>query len=108
VIRAAAVMVVALATLPPASARASRSCGTVGFAPASDAGAFDIRAFNLGCGVARAVARDARHVSVTRGPFRYRTHGFTCKGEPSGGEVGLPAVSWRCNKPAHRVLFRQT
>jgi hypothetical protein len=73
-------------------------CRRVAFTPASDHGAFQIRARNVDCAAARNVARGADD-----GDRRYRRGGLRCRGtfDPSG----LPKTVYRCTRARARVTF---
>ena len=73
-------------------------CAAVVFTPASDNGAFGIRARNLGCAVARDVARGAED-----GGLRYRRAGLRCRGVFD--DAGLARTVYRCTRPGARVTF---
>jgi hypothetical protein len=77
---------------------AGRECGTVAFTPSSDHGAFELRARNVGCGVAERVARGA-----VGGDRRYRRAGMRCRGVFDG--AGLARTVYRCVRPGARVTF---
>jgi hypothetical protein len=77
---------------------AGRACPMVIFTPNSDHGAFELRARNVGCGVAARVARGA-----VAGDRRYRRAGMRCRG--LFDEAGLPRTVYRCVKPGARVTF---
>ena len=75
-----------------------RKCAAVVFTPASDNGAFGIRARNLGCDVARDVARGAAD-----GKLRYRRAGLHCRGVFD--DSGLARTIYRCTRRGARVTF---
>jgi hypothetical protein len=75
-----------------------RKCDPVAFTPASDNGAFSIRARNVGCAVAREVARGAEG-----GELRYRRAGMRCRGIFDGAR--LAQTIYRCTRPGARVTF---
>jgi hypothetical protein len=78
--------------------RTGRKCANVVFTPASDHGAFNIRARNVGCAVARDVARGAED-----GDLRYRRAGLRCRG--TFDDAGLAQTVYRCTRPGARVTF---
>jgi hypothetical protein len=75
-----------------------RKCANVVFTPASDHGAFLLRARNVGCDVARDVAGGAEH-----GDRRYRRAGLRCRGVFD--DAGLAHTVYRCTRPGVRVTF---
>ena len=77
---------------------AGRACPMVVFTPNSDHGAFELRARNVGCSLARRVARGAEG-----GDRRYRRAGLRCRGvfDP----FGLPKTVYRCTRAGARVTF---
>jgi hypothetical protein len=75
-----------------------RKCAAVVFTPASDNGAFSIRARNVACAVARDVARGAEH-----GRLRYRRAGLRCRGVFD--DAGLSQTIYRCTRRGARVTF---
>lgn len=81
---------------PPA-----QSCGDVGYAPNTDAGAFRIRASGVGCATARELARDAEGRSL---PFNLR--GFTCRGRHV--DAALPYTRITCARGDSEVTFRRS
>ena len=99
---ALALLAASLALAAPASA-AERRCGGIAFTPNTEDGVYAIRARHTSCRTARRVARRARKLSITRGPYRYRARGFRCRGRLDG--EGLPRVKWRCRRGAARVRF---
>ncbi|RCW46172.1 hypothetical protein DFQ14_102475 [Halopolyspora algeriensis] len=76
-----------------------RDCGDVAFAPASDYGAFTIRADGLGCDLARDVAADVEG----RLGESYRSHGFTCQGRPTGNALG--GFDYTCDRGSDSISF---
>ncbi|MDR7299969.1 hypothetical protein [Haloactinomyces albus] len=76
-----------------------RACGDVAFAPASDYGAFTIRADGVGCDLARDVAADVEG----RLGESYRSHGFTCVGKPNGNALG--GFDYTCGRGTDGVFF---
>jgi hypothetical protein len=77
---------------------AGRRCPIVVFTPNSDHGAFELRARNVGCDVAKRVASGA-----VDGDRRYRRAGMRCRGVFD--DAGLPRTVYRCVKPGARVTF---
>ena len=75
-----------------------RACAPVGFTPDSDDGAFGIRARNVGCAVARDVARGA-----VDGDLRYRRAGLRCRGVFD--DARLAQTIYRCTRRGARVTF---
>jgi hypothetical protein len=75
-----------------------RRCADVVFTPASDHGAFSIRARNVACSVARDVARGAED-----GEPRYRRAGLRCRGVFD--DALLAQTIYRCTRPGARVTF---
>jgi hypothetical protein len=75
-----------------------RRCEPVAFTPQSDAGASHIRARNVGCRVARDVARAAEG-----GDLDYRHAGLRCRGVVD--DAGLARRIYRCMRPGARVTF---
>ena len=73
-------------------------CPTVVFSPNSDHGAFNVRARNVGCGVAARVARGA-----IGGDLRYMRAGLRCRG--TFDDHGLPQTTYRCVREGARVTF---
>ena len=104
---ATATVAVAPAVAQPTARAAGdvRSCGNVVFTPASEDGAFDIRARDTSCRTARRVARASRTRDVT-GPYRYRARGFRCRGRRV--DEGLPQVRWRCTRRSALVTFTRS
>lgn len=102
------VMCAALAGAVADAARAdgARRCGDIAFAPASDAGAWEIRADRVSCRTARSVAAKSRSHNVVDGPRRYAVRGFRCHGRQ--GNTVLPSVIWRCRRSGATVRFSQT
>lgn len=90
------------ATPRPTDSPRPRGCGQVAFEPNTDAGAFDIRASDVGCQVAREVARGAEG----QGGERYAaSEGFDCR--PTGTVGELPSVVYECTREAGgAVTFR--
>lgn len=78
-----------------------RGCGDVAFRQNTDNGAFDIRARNVGCQVARAVARNSEGAGR-----RYDSRGFTCWGDPRGGE--LPSTQFDCKRGNQGIEFSRS
>lgn len=81
----------------------NKQCGTVPYAPDSDAGAFEITARG---GASCSIARDlGRRAEGRRGAFQ--AHGFSCTSrENPGGQ--LPSVRWRCTDGDQRIEFIQS
>jgi hypothetical protein len=75
-----------------------RRCASVTFTPDSDHGAFNIRARNVTCAVARRVARRSEG-----GSLRYHRAGLRCRG--IFDEAGLAQTVYRCSRPGARVTF---
>jgi hypothetical protein len=96
----------AMGAAAPAAQSAARDCGSLSFTPASEDGAFDIRARGTSCRTARRVARAAEPTSVTDGPFRFRARGFSCRGTVR--DTALPQVRWRCMRGAAVVTFHRS
>ena len=96
------VLATGLSLVRPSEAAAKR-CGGIAFTPNTEDGVYAIRARATNCRTARRVARRARKLSITRGPYRYRARGFRCRGRLAG--EGLPRVKWRCRRGAARVRF---
>ena len=78
--------------------RPGRKCRTVIFTPNSDHGAFQLRARNVDCAIARDVARGA-----VRGDRRYTRARLRCRGVLD--QNGLPKTVYRCTRPGARVTF---
>jgi hypothetical protein len=78
--------------------RTGRRCASVTFTPASDHGAFGIRARGVSCAVARDVARGGED-----GDLRYRRAGLRCRGVFD--DAGLAQTIYRCTRPGARVTF---
>jgi len=74
-----------------------QDCGSVAFAPRTDDGAFELRARNVSCKVARAVAR-AIDADKTR-PLSFR-----CRGRTETGP-GLPHSHWLCIRGSQEVSW---
>jgi hypothetical protein len=107
--RAAVTTLVVLAAAAPASAEAAtRNCGSVAFASASDNGAFQIRATGVSCRTARAVARASRPAALGPAEGRtsatYRIRRFRCRGVADTASE-LPALRYTCRRAAARVRF---
>jgi hypothetical protein len=79
--------------------RTGRACENVVFTPGSDNGAFSIHARNVGCRVARHVARGAGDSDRA-----YRRAGLRCRGVFDAG-APLPQTIYRCTRPGARVTF---
>jgi hypothetical protein len=75
-----------------------RACAPLSFTPASDNGAFSIRARNVGCGVAHKAARAAEG-----GDLRYRRAGLRCRGVFDDSR--LAQTIYRCTRRGARVTF---
>jgi hypothetical protein len=75
-----------------------RRCAAVAFTPASDNGAFSIRARNVSCAVARDVARGAEG-----GDLSYRRAGLRCRGVFDDSR--LAQTIYRCTRQGARVTF---
>jgi hypothetical protein len=73
-------------------------CPTVGFAPDSDHGAFNLRARNVTCASATRVARGA-----IDGDRRYTRAGLRCRG--TFDDHALPQTVYRCVRRGARVTF---
>jgi hypothetical protein len=78
--------------------RTGEKCENVSFTPASDHGAFGIRARNVTCAVAQDVARGADD-----GDLRYLRSGLRCRG--IFDDAGLARTVYRCTRPGARVTF---
>jgi len=66
-----------------------------------------IWAQHVSCRTARKVSRPARHISVSNGPYRYRAHGFRCRGQYS--DTLTEHVTWKCRRGSRKkVTFYQT
>jgi hypothetical protein len=78
--------------------RTGQRCENVAFTPASDHGAFGIRARNVTCAVAREVARGGED-----GDLRYRRAGLSCRG--IFDDAGLARTVYRCTRRGERVTF---
>jgi len=76
-----------------------RACASVVFTPASDHGAFSIRARHVRCRVARDAARGAGD-----GDLAYRRAGLRCRGIFDAG-APLPRTVYRCTRRGARVTF---
>ena len=89
-------------TASPAHSPRPRGCGQVAFETNTDAGAFDIRASEVDCQVAREVARGAEG----QGGARYAAaEGFDCR--PTGTVGQLPSVVYECTREkGGTVTFR--
>ena len=101
--------VVAIAGAPASADAASLSCGSIGWTPNSDDGAFDIRARDVGCRKARRVARAAKPYGPSGEPgttFRYRARGFRCVGTER--DTALPSIRFSCRRDSARVTFSRT
>ena len=73
--------------------RTGQKCKNVSFTPASDHGAFGIRARNVTCAVAQEVARGGEN-----GDLRYRRSGVRCRGVFD--DAGLAQSVYRCTRSA--------
>jgi hypothetical protein len=81
-----------------AGAGKARGCGNVG-RPATDYGAFGIRATHTSCARARRIARAV--LRTRSSPFGYR-----CRGVWHGGRAQpLPHAHWKCTKRKARVTW---
>jgi hypothetical protein len=78
--------------------RTGQKCDDVSFTPASDHGAFGIRARNVTCAVAQEIARGGED-----GDLRYRRSGLRCRGVFD--DAGLAKTVYRCTRPGARVTF---
>lgn len=97
------------ALVPPAAGAATRSCGSVGFTPNSDDGAFGIRAQGVSCRTARSVARASRPYGPSGEPgdvYRYRHRRFRCVGRQR--DTGLASVRFRCTRGSAVVTFSRS
>ncbi|MDQ3741064.1 MAG: hypothetical protein M3389_08995 [Actinomycetota bacterium] len=109
--RAALALAVFLLALVPApgAVAAERSCGSIGFQPNTDFGAFGIRARDVGCRTARRVARASREHGPTGEPGtvrRYRARRFRCVGRERA--TNLPSIRFRCTRGEALVTFTRT
>ena len=95
-----------LALAGDGAAAETRRCGSIGFTPNSDDGAFAIRATGTTCRTARAVARASREHGVEDPPDRYTARGFTCRGRYVERE--LTVVLYRCTRGRATVRFDRT
>jgi len=77
---------------------AGRECARVAFTPDSDHGAFNLHARNVGCDVARRIARGSED-----GDLRYRRAGLRCRGVFD--DAGLGQTVYRCTSSRARVTF---
>jgi hypothetical protein len=105
----AAAVALGLVVAAPASADgATRNCGSVAFATASDNGAFQIRATGVSCRTARAIARASRPAAFGPAEGRtsatYRIRRFRCRGVADTASE-LPALRYTCRRAAARVRF---
>ncbi|MGK2936186.1 MAG: hypothetical protein ACSLFR_00010 [Solirubrobacteraceae bacterium] len=85
---------------------ATRSCASVVFEKNSENAALQIRATNVGCKTARAVARKSRNYGpddVDGKRHSYRSRGFSCQGVEHNQT--LPIVDWKCTKGSARITF---
>jgi hypothetical protein len=87
-----------VARRPVRIVRTGTACRRVVFTPASDHGAFSIRARNVACALARDVVRGA-----AEGDRRYRRAGLRCRG--TFDPAGLPRTVYRCTRQSARVTF---
>ena len=78
--------------------RKGQKCPGVVFTPASDHGAFGLRARNVTCDVAQETARGGED-----GDLRYRRSGLRCRGVFD--DAGLARTVYRCTRPGARVTF---
>jgi hypothetical protein len=78
---------------PPAN------CGSVGFAPNTDWGAFDIQATNASCSTAGGVAAGSKQA----GTRSYAGFGWICIAGRTSTE-GLPTTPYRCAGPYGGVV----
>lgn len=79
------------------------------FSKNSEDGTSPIKAKNVSCKTARAVARKSKG----HGPFgsegeplSYRSHGFACTGYET--DDTLPTMHWKCTKRNARMTFTKT
>ncbi|MGI8781989.1 MAG: hypothetical protein ACR2L8_17805 [Solirubrobacteraceae bacterium] len=105
---AAAALLSALAVLaggsPASAASAGVACGTIVFTPATEDGAFDIRATGTGCRSARKlVRRVARRHNFVSGPRRFRVREYRCTVITE--DEGLPVGHYRCRAGRKRVTW---
>ena len=92
-----------------------RPCRRVAFAPRSDHGAFEIRAWDVRCRVARRLARASRQVRIRRdrgdsgtAEYAWRWRRFACSGYSLSRGTPLPTIVWTCYRGTAQITFKRS
>ena len=96
-------------TTRPASTATTASamtadCGTVGFTPASEDAASQIRATGVGCAEARAFVTAVGPRTSSEGPAQLEVQGYRCV-RTRAVQDPLPVASYECTSGAKRITF---
>ncbi len=84
-----------------------KRCGSVGFTPNSDDGAFGITAFDTRCRTAKRVARASEQIGIEPGDpanYRFRFRRFVCNGYSFDSDA-FPTIDWTCSRKTAVVTF---
>ena len=79
-------------------------CGTIGFTPASEDAASQIRATGVGCAEARAFVTVAGQRTSAEGPAQLDVDGYRCV-RTRAVQDPLPVASYTCTSGAKRITF---